>query len=149
MRRTKAAVPALILKMFSHNERDREIKSWMCIVGFKEGWATAYHFNVLLDEAERYRVAARIVKDEHMTRVAEFFRTALWNVHVRYSETKRLGCTGDELSTLCLMMEVIYEFWYRHSTNMFLQAEQALRLYRKKLEEEVCTAQKQKPNSKS
>lgn len=116
-RHIRATPPMLV----NRGLRDRELSTseLMTVKAFTGGWATEEHFDKLTDMRNVLTIAAAKKDDESALNICEAMSIPLQNIRIRYIQTGRFGCTGDELMMMQAFVEFYRDFWLRQPLRLY------------------------------
>lgn len=118
------SVPMLINRGLMNDQL--ELRERMFVEAFSGGWATTDHFDNLADMRDCLMLAASSKNDQPVLAMGQAAGVALLNIKDRYSATKRMGATGDELKALRAFVETYKDFWLRQPVSAYEHACDAL-----------------------
>lgn len=98
----------------------------MSVQAFREGWAGRGQFNILADCRDLLTLAAAHKNDQGVLAVCRAAGFALANIKDRYLATQKMGCTGEEMKAITVLVDISQDFWRRQSGNLFAAANRAL-----------------------
>lgn len=116
--------------LFSKKLKDMLLAEAVAAMAFRNGFAVAYHFDLLWEGVLMMAHAAdsklRSSPDLDAIKVCEATYMALSNIRQRLDEKGRLGATGPEMTVLSLYAETAADFWPRQAGSVFLNALEAV-----------------------
>jgi len=111
------SVPMLIHRGLRND--DLELREWMLVEAFAQGFAAPDHFDGLADMRDLLLLGATQRGDDDALRMARAAGVALVNIRERHGESGRLGASGPELTTLREFVTVYGDFWRRQSVGFY------------------------------
>lgn len=127
-RRVRPCNPPTLVAL--HCAPEVGITERLAVEGIAHGWATATHFNQLLECADLLLLAATEKKADAEVEIAHLGRTALANIRDRFHQMQRIGASGEELKALRVLVDISEDWWKRQSGALFKEAVEALDRYR-------------------
>lgn len=128
-RRVRQAKPPMLVVMSTVPSLETTLH--VSLVSFREGRATTDDFDNLADCRDQLMLACADGHDDSAKAACEVGLVALQNIKIRYAETGRMGCSGEELQALVVLVEYSTDFWTRQSGVTFSTSYQALLRARK------------------
>jgi hypothetical protein len=125
LRRVRPAAPPMLVSR-TLIESDIEVKERMFVQAFALGHADCNTFNEITDMRNVLAIAAGRKTDDSTLAMCEAMRVCMGNIRQRYTETGRMGASGDELRLLRAFCGVYRDFWVRQSVSAYADACDAL-----------------------
>lgn len=120
----RMAPPMLVNRGICNTEI--EARERLTVEAFSGGWANAHHFDTLADMRDCLMLAAAHKDDKDALGMCRAVLVVMDNIRIRHTETRRFGCTGDELHLLRLFVDTYRDFWMRQPVSLYESAVDAL-----------------------
>ena len=99
-------------------ETDIDTQELMLERAFAGGWATAEHFDNLVDMRNVLTIATTRKDDASAVAMCEAMRIPLAHLRERHARTGRFGLTGDELRLVRAFVDFYRDFWLAQTVAM-------------------------------
>jgi len=103
-----------------------EMRERMFVQAFSGGWATTEHYDNLADMRDCLLLAAAAKKDASTIGMCRAVGVVMMNIRDRYTETKHMGVSGDELTILREFATTYRDFWLHQTVASYEAACAAL-----------------------
>lgn len=117
-RRPRPLTPPMLVNRGLMND-ELETRERMLVEAFAGGWADKEHFDSIADMRNVLTLAAAHKDDKQILSICDAMRIPMGNIRERYTQSGRMGVTGDELKLMRVFLDVYRDFWMRQPVKLY------------------------------